>query len=109
MATTLVGGHCVSSTVALNKIERFLYHIRILCEITIILQLVDMYECIIMNYLISFSNSAWRELSNDTPLGKIQAFLNYGLNHLNDLDLDDDIVEVIVIGAEVAEVVEAEK
>ena len=59
--------------------------------------------------LISFSNSAWRELSNDTPLGKIQAFLNYGLNHLNDLaDLVDDIVEVIVIGAEVAEVVEAE-
>ena len=61
--------------------------------------------------LISFSNSAWRELFNDTPLGKIQAFLNYGLNHLNDLDLDDDIVEVIevnVIGAEVAEVVEAE-
>ena len=58
--------------------------------------------------LMSFSNSAWRELSNDTPLGKIQAFLNYGLNHLNDLDLDDDIVEVIVIGAEVAEVVEAE-
>ena len=58
--------------------------------------------------LISFSNSAWRELSNDTPLGKIQAFLNYGLNHLNDLDLNDDIVEVIVIGAEVAEVVGAE-
>ena len=60
--------------------------------------------------LISFSNSAWRELSNDTPLGKIQAFLNYGLNHLNDLDdlADLDIVEVNVIGAEVAEVVEAE-
>ena len=104
MATTLVRGHCVSSTVALNKIERFLYHIRILCEITIILQLLDMYECIIMNYLISFSNSAWWELSNDTPLG---TFLNFGLNHLNDLDLDDDIVEVIVIGVEVAEVVEA--
>ena len=62
--------------------------------------------------LMSFSNSAWRELSNDTPLGKIQAILNFGLNHLNDLaDLVDDIVEVIevnVIGAEVAEVVEAE-
>ena len=56
--------------------------------------------------LISFSNSAWRELSNDTPLGKIQAILNFGLNHLKDLaDLVDDIVEVIEVNV-IGEVVE---
>ena len=53
-----------------------------------------------------FSNSAWRELSNDTPLG---TFLIFGLNHLGDLGADDVDLDDIEIGevVEVVEVVEA--